>query len=183
MKGIAEKSRQALTEEAGNRTRSRLSPVPTQGNRTSVWFGAKKSCLHCRERIWKMDLRRKSAGAFIHVTGMMGFEPKVTEVSPASLPQKLVLRRKMNRVIRHRFPDGPAGFEPAIPGARPGAVPFATKELCSRCRKILVAREGAAPSISGCKPDVMLFHQQAVKGRSTGTCTLLCRLKAGCFAV
>jgi hypothetical protein len=25
----------------------------------------------------------------------------------------------------------------------------------------MVAYEGAAPSISGCKPDVMLFHQQA----------------------
>jgi hypothetical protein len=36
MKRIAEKSRQALTEIAGNRTRNRLSPIPTQGNRTSV---------------------------------------------------------------------------------------------------------------------------------------------------
>src|SRR5689334_16418039 len=27
----------------------------------------------------------------------------------------------------------------------------------------MVAREGAAPSTSGCKPDVMLFHHQAKK--------------------
>lgn len=29
----------------------------------------------------------------------------------------------------------------------------------------MVAREGSAPSISGCRPDVMLFHHQAVEGR------------------
>ncbi len=48
-----------------------------------------------------------------------------------------------------------------------------------------IAREGAAPPTSGCRPDVILFHQQAwiKNGRSTGTCTPLCWLKAGCFAV
>jgi hypothetical protein len=28
----------------------------------------------------------------------------------------------------------------------------------------MVAREGTAPSISGCRPDAILFHQRAGKG-------------------
>src|SRR6266576_1737540 len=31
---------------------------------------------------------------------------------------------------------------------------------------LLVAREGSAPSISGCRPDVMLFHHRAVEARA-----------------
>ena len=31
----------------------------------------------------------------------------------------------------------------------------------------MVAREGTAPSISGCKPDVMLFHHRAIETRNS----------------
>ena len=34
-------------------------------------------------------------------------------------------------------------------------------EYLHQCK--VVAREGVAPPISGCKPDVILFHQQAIK--------------------
>ena len=37
----------------------------------------------------------------------------------------------------------------------------------------MVAREGSAPSISGCRPDVMLFHHRAVEARPA---------KIGCLA-
>ena len=51
---------------------------------------------------------------------------------------------------------------------------------------------GAAVSSGGASPQGMVLVQGTVmacaarwnkNGRSTGTCTLLCRLKAGCFAV
>ena len=35
---------------------------------------------------------------------------------------------------------------------------------CWLCNEAMVAREGSAPSISGCRPDVMLFHHQAETG-------------------
>lgn len=53
------------------------------------------------------------------------------------------------------------GIRTRMSGLVPSAVLLATKELRSHCRKSMVAREGAAPSISGCTPEVMLFRQQA----------------------
>src|SRR5208282_4683380 len=39
------------------------------------------------------------------------------------------------------------------------------------CNEAMVAREGSAPSISGCRPDVMLFHHQAEVGCLAWICT------------
>ena len=36
---------------------------------------------------------------------------------------------------------------------------------CWLCNEAMVAREGSAPSTSGCRPDVMLFHHRAVEAR------------------
>src|SRR6266699_7079686 len=49
-----------------------------------------------------------------------------------------------------------AGNPPALPVSETGVQ---TSTLSGR----LVAREGAAPPISGCKPDVILFHHRAEK--------------------
>lgn len=116
MKRIAENSRQALTEIAGNRTRNRLSPIPTQGNRTSVWCGAKKSCLHCREKVLEKESEEKSSQGSIPVTGMLGVEPSGCRRIPditASESENGDLRRKANEVVKSRFPGVSAGFEPA----------------------------------------------------------------------
>ena len=50
---------------------------------------------------------------------------------------------------------------------RPAHFDYATRQLN------MVAREGYAPSTSGCRPDVMLFHHRAVETRS---------VKNGCLA-
>ena len=47
-----------------------------------------------------------------------------------------------------------------------------TPDYATRQWKV-VAREGSAPSISGCRPDVMLFHHRAVDARIA---------KTGCLA-
>ena len=45
----------------------------------------------------------------------------------------------------------------------------------------VVAWEGSAPSISGCRPDVMLFHHQAVEARlsNTGCLAWICTKTVG----
>ena len=47
-------------------------------------------------------------------------------------------------------------------------------------RRRLVAREGSAPPISGCRPDVMLFHHQAEIGCRGWNCTSIRAFKGRC---
>src|SRR6266446_3853695 len=47
----------------------------------------------------------------------------------------------------------------------------------------LVAREGSAPPISGCRPDVMLFHHQAEIGCRGWTRTTTLAFKGRCPAI
>src|SRR5687767_14778698 len=55
----------------------------------------------------------------------------------------------------------------APPGIAPGPSVSESDALADYATRQLrmVAREGSAPSISGCRPDVMLFHHRAVEAR------------------
>jgi hypothetical protein len=44
----------------------------------------------------------------------------------------------------------------------------------------MVAREGSAPSISGCRPDVILFHHRAIIGCRGRICTSISAFKGRC---
>ena len=58
--------------------------------------------------------------------------------------------------------EPPAGDAPA------GSL-YKSKPQAAAWRLKMVAREGSAPPISGCRPDVMLFHHQAVEARLAET--------------
>ena len=51
---------------------------------------------------------------------------------------------------------------------------------CWLCNEAMVAREGSAPSISGCRPDVILFHHQAEIGCRGWNCTSIRAFKGRC---
>ena len=58
----------------------------------------------------------------------------------------------------------------ASPGFAPGPLVSEASTLLLR-HEAIVAREGTAPSISGCRPDVMLFHHRAEIGCLAWICT------------
>ena len=69
-----------------------------------------------------------------------------------------------------------AGNAPALPVSETGVQ---TSTLSGK----MVAREGAAPPISGCRPDVILFHHRAKTGCRGWTRTTTLAFKGRCPAI
>ena len=69
-----------------------------------------------------------------------------------------------------------AGNAPALPVSETGVQ---TSTLSGK----MVAREGAAPPISGCRPDVILFHHRAETGCRGWTRTTTLAFKGRCPAI
>ena len=80
-----------------------------------------------------------------------------------------------------------AGNAPALPVSETGVQTstLSGKMTCQAVagRRRLVAREGAAPPISGCRPDVILFHHRAENGCRGWTRTTTLAFKGRCPAI